>query len=116
MGKCTAGGAPVGTPPDGGDRPAGAAVTGVNKIGAEVRSLWPDAPVRAADPVGRWLRAAPDGARAYLQAHAWDRECRLHYLVARVAGGATSDQRRFVRLEEAVDALHALCAGAPAAG
>jgi len=85
--------------------------SGVRNLNADVRSLWPDAPVRAADPVGRWLRAAaPDGASVYLQVYAWDDDSYPHYVLARVAGGAAADQRRFVRLEEAVDALRSLCA------
>lgn len=83
-------------------------------IDAAVRALWPDAPVRAADDAGRWLRAeGADGASVYLQVYAWSDDCRPHYLVARVIRGGAVDQQRFVCLDEAVAALRThCCAGA----
>jgi hypothetical protein len=81
----------------------------VQQIDAELRALWPDAPLRESDPTGRWVSfSALDGRTIYLQRYAWDEECQPHYLLVASAGDGEVEQRRFVRLDEAVDQLRAL--------
>jgi hypothetical protein len=84
-------------------------VMAMQTIDGELQALWPDAPLHERDPVGRWVSfATVDGRTIYLQRYAWDENTQPHYLLVASRGEGEVDQRRFVRLDEAIEQLRAL--------
>jgi hypothetical protein len=80
-----------------------------------VLALWPQAPIDAQSPDGRWLRFHCDALGiVYLQRYAWEEPCTPHFLLAICDCAAGVTQERHTTLPEAVTALRRLVEAAQA--
>ena len=73
-----------------------------------VLALWPQAPIDADSPSGRWLRFDRGGLGVvYLQRYTWDEPCTPHFLVAVCDRAGRVTQEKHMTLPAAVAALRA---------